>query len=90
MDLLISSERLNQTGAEFLKIDVEMALTFTDIARRATDPLRKQRNRRAARRAYDSIVRLTARVHLSDEDARTLRQGLTRLKSELKSLGESF
>src|SRR3954462_6383998 len=90
VEFLIARERMNETGAAFLKLDVEMGLTFVDTARQTNDFSRRLRNRRAARRAYDTVLRLTKKVHLNEEDARSVSQGLDRLKFELESLGESF
>src|SRR4051812_28179078 len=90
VDFLIARERMNETGAAFLKLDVEMGLTFVDTARQTNDLSRRRRNRRSARKAYDTVLRLTKKVHLNQEDARSVAQGLDRLKSELESMGESF
>lgn len=87
-DYLATRERINRAGAEFLKLDVETALTFLLTARQSADESRRQRNRRAARRAYDTVVRLIERLKLSDEDRRTLALGLEQIRSELKSFGE--
>jgi len=82
--------RLNRTKVDFLKIDVETALTFAGIAMQAEDRVKKARNRQSARKAYDTVVRLMDRVDLSDEDAQLLARKLKRLRSELATLGEVF
>ena len=40
-DLLASRERMNQTSTEFLKIDLETALTFADIANHSVNDSRR-------------------------------------------------
>ena len=80
----------NKTSTDFLKADIETALTFAAIARAAESSEDKARNRRAARKAYDTVVRLVERVELTAHDARILGRGLARLKSELRGLGEEF
>ena len=86
----MSRERMNRASADFLKIDVETALTFAHIARQTADAARKQRNREAALRAYSTVTRMMERVKLSEEDMRTLALGLEQLRSELRELGEAF
>ena len=81
-------ERLNRASANFLKIDVQTALTFLNIARQTPDQSRQVRNLEAARRAYDTVTRLMERVKLNEEDARTLTLGLERLRSELQEFEE--
>jgi len=89
-ELVISRERMHQVSAQFLKIDLETGLTFLRSARQTSDMERQQRNRQAARKAYDTVTKLMDKVRLSDEDARTLMVGLERLRSELEEFGEAF
>jgi hypothetical protein len=87
-DLLDSKKRLTRASSDFLKLDVATALTFAGIAVSSEDPIKKARNQRAARKAYDTVLHLIGRVELTDSDAETLKQNLERLKSELRKLGE--
>ena len=90
-ELLTSYAQLNRTTADFLKVDLQTALTFSGIAlQHGTDSVKKERNRRNARRGYDTILRLLERVSLDDHDARHLKHNLRRLKTELQELGETF
>ena len=89
-ELLATRKRLNRANSDFLKVDVQTALTFTGIALQTTDPVKRQRNQRSARKAYDTVLRLMGKVQLSESDARTLGSGLERLKSELRELGETL
>ena len=81
---------MDRANTNFLKVDIATALTFSGIALQADDPIKKNRNRRNARKGYDTIVRLVDKVHLSKDDAQVIREGLRRLKSELERLGEVF
>lgn len=85
-----SAARLNRASADFLKADVATALTFSGIALAADDAGKRDRNRRAARKAYDTVLRLKERVALSDGDVKIMARNLQRLKSELTKLGETF
>jgi uncharacterized lipoprotein YehR (DUF1307 family) len=89
-EILTQANAVNRTGKDFLKLDVETALTFTSIALQTKDAARKQRNRQSARRAYDTVMRFLERVSLSDQEAEGLAVKLDRLKADLKTLGEVF
>jgi hypothetical protein len=91
LDQLLASEReMNRAGSEFLKADVATALTFADTALSTNDPVKKSRNRKSARKAYDTVVRIAKKIALTDQDAKHLEQGLKRLRANLMQLGESF
>jgi hypothetical protein len=87
-EILASRNRLNQASAEFLKIDVETALTFSQIARESQDSWKRQRNRDNARKGYETILRLIDKVNLTDDDARFLADRLEELRFNLRILGE--
>jgi hypothetical protein len=90
-EILTAASELNRTSTDFLKIDLQTALTFSRIAlENNTDNEKRRRNRRNARRGYDTIIRLIKRVSLSDGDAKFMSYNLERLKSELRQLGEVF
>jgi hypothetical protein len=76
--------------ADFLKIDLQTALTFSGIALQTTDPAKKQRTTRTARRAYDVITRFLQRTSLTREDARLVAHNLEKLRYELRELGETL
>ena len=80
----------NRAKADFLQIDSDIALTFAGIALTTKDEKKKQRTTHAARRAYDTIVRLREGVDLTDAENAKLDRALLRLKSELQMLGETF
>jgi hypothetical protein len=85
-----SRDELNQKSADFLKVDVETALTFSEIAIQTFDPAKKQRNRKHARKGYDTILRFMSKVSLGDEDTDFLAERMQELKSNLQNLGEVF
>lgn len=89
-ELRDTRERLERTRAEFLKVDLQTALTFTGIALRTTSGEKKQRNLRAARKAYDSIGRLLQKTELEEAEAHELNRDLQRLRAELIDLGEAL
>lgn len=80
---------MNRASAEFLKIDLETALTFVKIARQTPDDVRKKRNCRAARRAYETVMRFIPKVELNPQDAQVITLALNQLRSDLEALGEA-
>lgn len=84
--------KVNHVRADFLRIDAEVALTFSSIASMAKDgdEEKKRRTTKAARRAYDTILRLREKVELTDAEETKLDESMQRLKKELQSLGETF
>lgn len=88
--IMASRARLNRTTADFLKIDVQTALTFCGIARDSQDVRKKLRNRQHAREGYDTILRLMHRVMLTEEEVQHLVVNLEKLRTQLVSLGEVF
>jgi hypothetical protein len=85
-----SRDELNQKSVDFLKVDVETALTFSKIAIESFDPAKKKRNRKNARKGYDTILRFMSKVSMEDEDTDYLSDRLRELKSNLQNLGEVF
>jgi hypothetical protein len=82
---------LNRTSIEFLKIDLDTALTFTEIAAEAGDNGEKRRrNQNNARRAYDNALRLLGRTTPDKAEERAIHDKLHRLKLALQASGEVF
>jgi len=84
------TEQTNKVGAQFLRIDSELALTFSTIALGERDEGRRKRTVKAARRAYDAIMRLRKKILLADAERNKLDANLQMLKNELQRLGQSF
>jgi hypothetical protein len=83
-------ERLNRAQGNFLKLDVEVGLTFAGIALQTQDPEKRERTRRVASKAYDTVLRLMNRVTFTKDGAQSLARNLLRLKYDLMMLGEVF
>ena len=88
-ELLETRSRANKTYLDFLKIDVQTGLIFTDLALHADSKSKKDRNRKSARKAYDTVTRLLPKVTLSKLDGKILTRNLKRLRSDLIKLGEN-
>jgi hypothetical protein len=85
-----TGKQLNATNADFLRIDVETALTFTRLALGTDNPEKKERNCKNARKAYDTILSLRRSVTFTPRQETYMREMLNRLRDELKSLGEKL
>jgi hypothetical protein len=78
----------NSVGADFLRIDSEVALTFSGIALAATDETTKTRTTLVALKAYNTIARLRGNLELTVAERDKLDANLQRVKTELQSLGQ--
>lgn len=87
-DWIPSSVRNN--AFEFLRTDLDTALTFLDLAKSTDKVATRQRNYANARRAYDAVVRLMQKVSLDDTQRGELAERLALLKSRLQNVGQQF
>jgi len=83
-------ELSNRSGVDFVTTDLDLGLTFSHMARGLLTQETKDRSRRNARRAYDTVVRFRDRVSPTPAEALSIVKKLARLKSELEQLGECF
>jgi len=81
---------MSRASGQFLKIDLETALTFLQIARETNDDTRRSRNIRSARKAYETVIKLSRKIQLADVDIQAINQTLEELKTRLADLGEVF
>jgi hypothetical protein len=87
-DYLQLRSDLNTTEVRFLKIDLDVALTFAETALHAQgDSEKKFRNQANALYAYDTLLRLRERVTLTRADASEIEKRLQRVKFALEQLG---
>jgi len=89
-ELTTTGRQLNSTSVDFLRIDAETALTFTGLALETDNPEKKDRNRKNARKAYDTILHLWDRVTFTSAEEAYMKATMERLKRELIQLGEKF
>ena len=77
-------------AADFVKADLDVALTFAQIARQTDQQEKATRNRQNARKAYDVVLRYLGTANLNRSDQYNISRKLALLKSALFMLGESF
>jgi hypothetical protein len=84
------AHQVNQAGVEFLKTEVQTALTFAAIALEPTSSAEKRRrNLVNARKGYDTAIECFNRVSLSKSEEETISEKLEELRSKLSRLGEA-
>lgn len=89
-EVLALREQLNRARAEFLKVDLQTAMTFVKVARQTSDDSRKKHSCQAARRVYDTVKNRAPKVTLTATQSQLVNRRLAHLKTELQALGESF
>jgi len=81
--------RANQARVDFIRSDLDAALTFAQIARESRDAEKTTRNTRNARLGYDTVVRFLHRTTLSMDEQVYVDEKLDQLRLALVALGES-
>jgi hypothetical protein len=89
-DFIENLQQATRASVEFLKTDLETALTFSGIALTTENPGKRTRMRQNARKAYDTVIRFMKRLELTDGDSQSLSGYLQRLKTDLVALGEDL
>jgi hypothetical protein len=90
-DISLLREELHRTTLEFLKTDLDTGIMLARIATGARmNSERRERNTRKARKAYDTVVKLRRQTPMSTEIMNAMDEKITRLRSMLEMLGESF
>lgn len=81
----------NRNRFEALRTDTKVGLTFATLASEAAEgSATRTRNLANARKAYDTVLRLSKRLCIKEAEMQQLAEGLSNLKSALESLGEYF
>jgi hypothetical protein len=79
----------NACGTEFLLRELELALTFMDLAAVATNPERALRAHTHAARAHQTVLRFLPNVCPGFPQKRTIERHLTSLESRMRIAGLS-
>jgi hypothetical protein len=80
-------DREDATGTDFLLTDVDLALTFMDIADTTTIEETAHRNRARALQAYNSVLHFLSRPALRHIDRHSIEIRLATLKARLDAVG---
>lgn len=80
-------EESNQIGAEFLFTELDTALTFLAVAETTSSAETRERNRRNALEAYNTVVRLHTRVVMEPQSKNEFQKRFKDLKKRLLEVG---
>ena len=81
---------LNQSGVSFLLTDLDLAMTFMDVADASRIDKRKRRNHTNARTAYNTILRLLEKLTPNTDERQVIDVKLANLKMRLQAVGQQF
>jgi hypothetical protein len=80
----------DRAALEFLCTETDLAMTFLDIADTSVISETSRRNRKNARKAYDTVIHFLPRFMLTAADSRAFQDRLSTLRIRLESVGECF
>jgi hypothetical protein len=81
---------LNQTGVEFLLTDLDLAMTFMDVAHTSHVPGTVCRNHNNARTAYGATVHLLEKLTPDARQRQEINAKLAALKTRLQAVGQQI
>ena len=81
---------LNQSGVEFLLTDLDVAMTFMDVAAASHIQATIRRNHNNARKAYDSTLQLLEKLTPNGRQRQEIETKLAVVKARLKAVGQEF
>ena len=81
---------LNQSGVSFLLTDLDLAMTFMDVADASRIEETTRRNHTNARTAYDTVVHLLEKLTPNADHRQAIDAQLTILKTRLEAIGQQF
>ena len=81
---------LNQSGVSFLLTDLDLAMTFMDVADASRVEETTRRNHTNARTAYDTVVHLLEKLTPNADQRQAIDAQLTILKTRLEAIGQQF
>jgi hypothetical protein len=71
---------------EFLLTDLDLGLTFLDVAETSRDRETVRRNQRHAKRAYQTVLEFLEKLTLQESDRQMVESKLAVLRSRLESI----
>jgi hypothetical protein len=80
------TEIFNAMVLDFVLEELDLGTTFCDVALSAYDPGMKERNRRNARKAYESALHFLPRLNLAGTEHEVVQAKVSRLNDLLEQL----
>jgi hypothetical protein len=87
---LESFSDVNQSGVSFVLADLDLALTFMDVAGTSHISETTRRNHTNARTAYDTVLRLLENLTPTADERRAIDAKLASLRMRLQAIGQQF
>ncbi len=84
------SMNLSQSEVSFLFTDLDLAMTFMDVADTSDNEETKRRNHANALKAYGTVLRLSNELMLNPDQRQAIDAKLVLLKTRLQALGQQF
>jgi hypothetical protein len=81
---------LNHSGVSFLLTDLDLAMTFMDVADASRSEETTRRNHTNARTAYDAVRRLLEKLMPNADQRQAIDAKLASLKTRLQAVGQQF
>ena len=81
---------LSQSGVSFLLTDLDLAMTFMDVADASRIEETTRRNHTNARTAYDTVLHLLEKLSPNADQRQAIDAQLTILKTRLEAIGQQF
>jgi hypothetical protein len=80
----------NQTGVDLLLVDLDLALTFMDVAAASHIEETRRRNHHKARTAYDTVARLLGKLTPDAGQRQAIDARVADLKRRLQAAGQQL
>jgi hypothetical protein len=80
----------NRNGLDFLLIDLDLAMTFMDVAETSQIEETRCRNHSNARKAYEAALHLLENLRPSASERQVIGSKLALLKTRLQAVGHQF
>ena len=85
-----TAKEIDKLKVDFIRTDLDVALSFAEIARQTDEPEKAIRNQRNALKGYDAGFRFMSTAKITDFERELIGVKLRRLKSALLNLGETL
>jgi hypothetical protein len=86
----IHPENLKILSGKFLLTDLDVAMTFLDVAETTTDTEHAKRSRLDARKAYDTVTGLLSKLDSEVAYLDEIKEKMRALKARLMAAGQWF
>ena len=81
---------LNQNGVNFVLLDLDVGMTFMDVAEASCVEETTHRNHNNARKAHDAVLRLLENLTPSLSERQAIDAKLAILRDRLQAVGQRF